>query len=81
MKLLLTGLFFLASSVVYAMIFGEDDFFFIMFFLSWALLAIGIPRFIWLKAKTISRVAGKIAAQGANHVDTFKDAFKDERNK
>jgi hypothetical protein len=42
-----------------------------------------ILRTIWrfFNASTVARKAGEIAAKGANHVDTFKEAFKDARNK
>jgi hypothetical protein len=37
----------------------------------------------WLfsNLSTVARSAGEIAAKGANHVDTLKDAFKEGRNK
>ncbi len=42
-----------------------------------------VLRTLWnfFNAATVARKAGEIAAKGANHVDTFKDAFKDGRNK
>lgn len=51
-----------------------------------SLLVIGIAALrtlwlVWRNPSTIARTAGEIAAKGANHVDTFKEAFKDGRNK
>lgn len=42
-----------------------------------------LVRTLWkaFNAATVARKAGEIAAKGANHVDTFKDAFHSGRIK
>lgn len=50
----------------------------------WGFIALGAFRAIgWLRSNLsgVFRGAGEIAAKGANHVDTFKEAFKEGKNK
>lgn len=77
MKLLLLGMGLVAAGLFL----GHSEIFNVVYASGLFVLAIGIPRFIWLNAGAIARIAGKIAARGATHVETFKEAFKDERNK
>jgi hypothetical protein len=49
-----------------------------------ALMVFGFLGAIWLVVfdlSGIARRAGEIAAKGANHLETFKEAFKDGRDK
>jgi hypothetical protein len=49
--------------------------------LSLWLIGFAVLRLLWLNAKPIAGIVGKFAGKGANHVDTFKDAFKEGKNK
>jgi hypothetical protein len=55
-----------------------------VFIASLLVLGVAVLRSLWWlfsNLSTAARSAGEIAAKGANHVDTFKDAFKEGRKK
>ena len=55
-----------------------------LFLVGWCLIIFGafrVIRWLYLNLSGVARTAGDMAAKGANHVDTFKEAFKDGRNK
>jgi hypothetical protein len=57
------------------------NFVFIASLLVFGVAALRTLWWLFSNLSTVARSAGEIAAKGANHVDTLKDAFKEGRNK
>ncbi len=81
MKILLLAIALLVSALVLRLESGWSSYVQIVGPGSLWLLGFAVLRLMWLNAKTIAGIAGRVAAKGANHADNFKEAFKDARNK